>query len=65
MVTGTEPTVLFIGGLELALLLGGIILLFGASKIPKLARNMGKGVSEFKKARQEDAELKEESAKSQ
>ncbi len=33
-----------------------IILLFGASKLPEIARNLGRSVSEFKKA-QREAEL--------
>ena len=30
-----------------------ILLLFGAKKLPELARGMGKGMGEFKKARRE------------
>jgi sec-independent protein translocase protein TatA len=47
---------LFIGGLgppELLLIAGVLILLFGASKLPKLARSMGSATGEFKKGRQE------------
>lgn len=37
-----------------------IILFFGASKLPELARSLGKSTSEFKKAKLEaDKELKE------
>lgn len=37
-----------------------ILLLFGAKKIPELARGMGKGMGEFKKAKSEfERELKE------
>lgn len=37
-----------------------ILLLFGAKKIPELARGVGKGMGEFKKAKQEfDRELHE------
>ena len=47
---------LFVGGLG-ALELGAIalivILLFGASKLPDLARSMGSATGEFKKGRQE------------
>ena len=37
------------GGVELAVVVGVIILLFGAAKIPTLMRSMGSGISEFKK----------------
>ncbi len=48
-----------IGGGELLLIIAIAVLLFGANKIPELARNMGKAVGEFKKAQQEtDEELR-------
>ncbi len=54
---------LFIGGLgppELLLIAGVLILLFGASKLPKLARSMGTATGEFKKGREEvEDELEE------
>jgi len=54
---------LFIGGLgppELLLIAGVMILLFGASKLPKLARSMGTATGEFKKGREEvEDELQE------
>jgi sec-independent protein translocase protein TatA len=56
-------TLLFIGGLgppELLLIAGVLILLFGASKLPKLARSMGSATGEFKKGRQEVEEELEE-----
>lgn len=34
---------------ELALILLIILLLFGGAKIPEIARNLGKGLSEFRK----------------
>lgn len=34
---------------ELLIIVGVIVLLFGASKIPQLMRSMGQGLSEFKK----------------
>ncbi|WP_336133756.1 Sec-independent protein translocase subunit TatA/TatB [Natronomonas amylolytica] len=49
-------TLLFIGGLgpmELGLVALVLILLFGASKLPDLARSMGSATGEFKKGRQE------------
>lgn len=47
---------LFVGGLgpmELGLIAGVMILLFGASKLPTLARSMGSATGEFKKGRQQ------------
>ena len=38
-----------LGGGEIILILLVILLLFGAKKIPELARGLGKGMSEFKK----------------
>ncbi len=56
-------TPLFIGGLgppELLLIAGVLILLFGASKLPKLARSMGSATGEFKKGREQvEGELDE------
>ena len=49
-------TPLFIGGLgplELGAIALIVILLFGASKLPELARSMGSATGEFKKGRQE------------
>ncbi len=40
------------GGMELAVILLIAILLFGANKIPKLARSTGEAMGEFKKGRQ-------------
>lgn len=37
-----------------------IVLLFGASKLPELARSMGKAKKEFKKGMEEEEEEKEE-----
>lgn len=46
----------FIGGLggqEMIIIFVVILLLFGAKKIPELARGLGKSMGEFKKAREE------------
>ena len=54
---------LFLGGLgplELGAIALIVILLFGASKLPKLARSMGSATGEFKKGRQEVEEELEE-----
>lgn len=47
---------LFLGGLggtEILLILFVILLLFGAKRIPELARGMGRGIREFKDATKE------------
>lgn len=41
---------------ELLLILGLGVFLFGAKKIPDLARGMGEAVNEFKKARNADGD---------
>lgn len=38
-----------IGFWELLIILGILLLLFGATKLPQLARGLGKSVNEFKK----------------
>lgn len=48
------------GGPELLVILLIAILLFGANKVPKLARSSGKAIGEFKKGREEvEQELEE------
>ena len=42
-----------IGGPELLVIFLVILLLFGAKKIPELARGIGKGMGEFKKAKED------------
>lgn len=44
---------LFISGSEIFIVLLVVVLLFGANKIPELARGLGKGMKEFKKATEE------------
>lgn len=46
-----------IGGHELLLILLIVILLFGAKKIPELAKGLGSGFREFKKAASEAENL--------
>lgn len=41
------------GGMELVIILLVIILLFGAKKLPQLARSLGESINEFKKGKQE------------
>ena len=42
-----------LGPWEIALVILVIIILFGGKKIPELARSLGLGLREFKKAKQE------------
>ena len=44
------------GGYEIILIVVAILLLFGAKKLPDLARGLGKGIKDFKSAT-EDSEL--------
>ena len=45
-----------LGGGEIILILFIILLLFGAKKLPELAKGLGKGIKEFKKASNEVTE---------
>jgi sec-independent protein translocase protein TatA len=52
------------GGMELIIILLVILLLFGSTRLPQLARGMGKSISEFKKGiseggSEDEAELAE------
>ncbi|MCJ7459003.1 MAG: twin-arginine translocase TatA/TatE family subunit [candidate division Zixibacteria bacterium] len=50
-----------IGAQELLLILLVLLLLFGAKKIPEIAKGLGKSVSEFKKGMRElENEVKKE-----
>jgi sec-independent protein translocase protein TatA len=44
---------------ELLIVLAIVVLLFGAKKIPELAKGMGKGIKEFKGAMKEEEEKEE------
>ena len=41
---------------ELLIVLAIVVLLFGAKKIPDLAKGIGQGIKEFKKSMKEDTE---------
>lgn len=44
-----QPTILAaLGGMEIALIVLALLLLFGGKKIPELMRGLGKGMKEFK-----------------
>ena len=51
------------GGWELVVIVLVIILLFGAKKIPELAKGLGKGIREFKDATKEIKDEIEDGAK--
>ncbi|WP_410507068.1 twin-arginine translocase TatA/TatE family subunit [Methanosarcina hadiensis] len=53
-----------IGTQELLMIFGVIVLLFGAAKLPELARSMGSSVGEFKKAQKESEKSLKEFEKS-
>src|SRR5207302_10809762 len=43
----------FLGGWEIVLILALVLILFGAKKLPELAKGLGQGIKEFKKATRE------------
>ncbi len=53
----------FPGGTELLVILLIVVVLFGAKKIPELAKGLGTGIKEFKKATKDEdkKEIKDES----
>lgn len=56
MTTTITPSLAFIGnfgGGEIILIFLIVLLLFGAKKVPELFRSLGKGVNEFRKAKNE------------
>ena len=52
-----------LGGAELLLILAIVVLLFGGSKLPELARGLGKSIKEFKKASAEGDDVHESTEK--
>ena len=42
-----------LGGTEIALVIGVVLLLFGGKKIPEIMKGLGRGIQEFKKAKEE------------
>lgn len=58
MATFLQSPFLFLGemnGKEIILILLVVLLLFGGKKIPELMRGLGKGISEFKNAKDGEA----------
>jgi len=52
-----------LGGQEILIIAILILLLFGGKKIPELMRGLGKGIKEFKDAKDGSVETKEEEKK--
>lgn len=53
---GVTSILVFVGGLggtEVILILVAVLLLFGAKRIPELAKGLGRGIREFKDATNE------------
>ncbi len=44
------------GGMELLIILAIILLLFGASRVPRLGRSLGQSLREFRKGASEDSD---------
>ena len=53
MLLASLPLLFGLGGQEILIVLVVVLLLFGAKKIPELARGLGKGIREFKDASRE------------
>ncbi len=45
-----------LGGWEVVLILAVVLILFGAKKLPELAKGLGSGIKEFKKATRDVSE---------
>ena len=52
--------ILALSGIEVAIIVGIVVLFFGAKKIPELMRGVGSGVNEFKKGLKGNEEDKKE-----
>ena len=52
-----------IGPMQVAIILGLVLLMFGGKKIPELMKGLGTGIKEFKTATKEDEDDKLEDKK--
>ena len=52
-----------VGYMEVAIIVGILVLLFGATKIPNIARSLGRAKGEFKKGLAEGAAVEKEGEK--
>jgi len=50
MITASILALMGLGGQEMIFIMLALVLLFGAKKIPELARGLGTGIKEFKNA---------------
>jgi sec-independent protein translocase protein TatA len=60
-----KTTFLFIGGPEIFVILLIVVMVFGADKIPEIARGLGKGIRQVKDATNEIKKEINDSAKNQ
>ena len=63
MISATILAFMGMGGQEMILIFLALLLLFGAKKIPELARGLGKGIKEFKDATKDVRDNIEDSLK--
>ncbi len=50
----TSPLLAVLGTTEILLILGVVVVLFGARKIPQLMKGFGEGLRDFKRASKDD-----------
>ncbi|GAB4027175.1 Sec-independent protein translocase subunit TatA/TatB [Spirosoma koreense] len=63
MISASIFAIMGLGGQEMVFIFLALLLLFGAKKIPELARGLGKGIKEFKDATKDVRENIEEGLK--
>ncbi|MBN8826410.1 MULTISPECIES: twin-arginine translocase TatA/TatE family subunit [Spirosoma] len=63
MMVSSIFAIMGLGGQEMIFIFLALLLLFGAKKIPELARGLGKGIKEFKDATKDVRENIEEGLK--
>jgi len=63
MISASIFAIMGLGAQEMILIFLALLLLFGAKKIPELARGLGKGIKEFKDATKDVRENIEDSLK--
>ncbi|KAF0243742.1 MAG: sec-independent protein translocase protein [Planctomycetota bacterium] len=61
----TNVALMGLGSTEMIVIFGLAVLLFGAAKLPQLARSMGKSINEFKKGMSEGVKEAEGEKKSE
>lgn len=55
-------TLAMLNGWEIVAILALVVIVFGAKKLPDLARGLGQGIKEFKKASKDEPDLPAASA---